>query len=287
MPNQRTQLLDEGYCIIPNALSSAFIAHLRESTDVLIDAMSQQERATHRSTGSMISVRKCEACGELAGHRDLHLALKVLGFSDWRYTNSGYIISKPPHSPPLFWHFDWSVWDHPFSYGRMPAQLFIMVYLVDTSRRNGCLRVIPRSHVNEHPLHEIMGQAHSDELRQGSDPSLIEFQPHPDAVDVTVKAGDLVIGDSRLIHGAHGNGSDHRRTVITLWFHPGFSSLPQPIQAFVAGGSRDLPDEMASWNPQVRQRLYDLLPVYEGKEKPPTSSRERLSREAFFAKQHA
>lgn len=285
MANLRTQLLDEGYCVIRGALSSAWITRLRNATDMLLDAMPKHEQSDQRSTGSMIETFKCETCGKLAGHPDLHQALEGLGFSDWRYT-SGYIISKPAHSPPLFWHFDWGGWNHPFSYGKMPVQLFIMAYLVDTNPHNGCLRVIPKSHIQEHRLHQSMGRAHTDELRRASDLSSIEFQADPDEADVAVQAGDLVIGDARLIHGAHANRSNDRRTVITLWFFPNYGSLPESIQGYVACRFRDEP-EMAAWNPQVRQRLYDLRPVYNGKKEPLPFSRERLSREAFFAQQES
>ena len=40
----------------------------------------------------------------------------------------------------------------------------------------------------------------------------------PGAVDVPVKAGDLVIGDSRLYHSAYENRSDERRTCVTMWW---------------------------------------------------------------------
>jgi hypothetical protein len=286
MPDSRTQLLDEGYCVIPNVLSPLFIARLREATDILAEAMTQEEREVQRSTGSMIPVTRSEVCGELVGHADLHGALEVFGFSDWRFT-SGYIISKPPHSPPLFWHFDWGGWDHPFSYGPIPVQLFVMVYLVDTSPQNGCLRVIPRSHIEEHRQHESMRRAHANELRTAADPSAVEFQSDPDEVDVAVKEGDLVVGDSRLIHSAHANDSDRRRTVITLWFFPNYGSLPEPIQGMVARLFADEPELTASWNHEVLRRFYDLRPVYEGTAEPLVFSRDRLSREAFFAKNRA
>jgi len=216
----------------------------------VLDAMPKHEQSDQRSTGSMIETFKCETCGKLAGHPDLHQALEGLGFSDWRYT-SGYIISKPAHSPPLFWHFDWGGWNHPFSYGKMPVQLFIMAYLVDTNPHNGCLRVIPKSHIQEHRLHQSMGRAHTDELRRASDLSSIEFQADPDEADVAVQAGDLVIGDARLIHGAHANRSNDRRTVITLWFFPNYGSLPESIQGYVACRFRDEP-EAASVSEQIQ-----------------------------------
>ena len=40
----------------------------------------------------------------------------------------------------------------------------------------------------------------------------------PGAVDVPVRAGDLVIGDSRMYHSAYQNNSDERRTCITMWW---------------------------------------------------------------------
>ncbi len=283
MASLQSQLLDEGYCVLPNVLSHAHIDHLRMATNHALEAMPPADREANRSTGSMIPIYKCEACGELVGHDDLHQALKVLGFRDWRYT-SGYIISKPPQSPPLFWHFDWGGWSHPSSYERMPVQVFIMAYLVDTHPGNGCLRVVPRSHLEDHPLHEKMRDAHTPQLLSASDLSAAEFQNCDGDVDVPVKAGDLVVGDSRLIHGAYANDSDSRRTVITMWFFPNYVSLPEPLQAYVARRFQDRPEEVASWSPAVRRRLYDLRPVYEGDQEPVPFSRERMSREAFFAK---
>eukprot|EP01044_Picomonas_judraskeda_P037000 COSAG03_NODE_16596_length_397_cov_0.627517_1_plen_48_part_10 len=29
-----------------------------------------------------------------------------------------------------------------------------------------------------------------------------------------------MLGDNRVLHGARRNGSDERRTVITIWYHP-------------------------------------------------------------------
>ena len=177
-----------------------------------------------------------------------------MGFDDVRFSE-GYLISKPPRSPQLFWHFDWMGWSHPRSYEKTPLQAFFMYYLVDTRRENGCLRVIPRSHIDEHPLHQILADAHSPDLRQAKELDRPEFSSYPDEVEVHVKAGDLVIGDSRLIHGSHPNDSDEERPVITLWMHPNFGQLPPPLQAFsaVRGTYSEWPEEaqtlMASMRP--------------------------------------
>jgi ectoine hydroxylase-related dioxygenase (phytanoyl-CoA dioxygenase family) len=91
--------------------------------------------------------------------------MENLRLDDTRFS-SGFVISKPPQSPPLFWHYDWAAWNHPYSYEVFPAQIFLMLYLVDTTPANGCLRVIPKSHIEDHPLHDVMGLPHAEELQR-------------------------------------------------------------------------------------------------------------------------
>ena len=98
-----------------------------------------------------------------------------------------------------------------------------MLYLVDTSPKNGCLRVIPKSHRQRVPL-DVHHPGHShwgeDVETDKALPEAVErgVAEQPGAVDVAVKAGDLVIGDSRLYHAARANASDARRTCLTMWY---------------------------------------------------------------------
>ena len=48
----------------------------------------------------------------------------------------------------------------------------------------------------------------------------------PGCIDVEVKAGDLVLGDARMLHAAHANKSDKRRTLITMWYLPEYEKFP-------------------------------------------------------------
>lgn len=174
--------------------------------------------------------------------------------------SSGFIISKPPHSPPLFWHQDWWGWNDPVSYEPLPQQVFLMYYLVDTSRENGCLRLIEGSHLKRHPLHDITPEAHTDDLRRVSDPDHPAYQSYPGERDVPVRAGDLVIGDSRLLHSAHANKTDQWRTVITLWYHPIYNELPESMRARLAN-RHPIPDH---WSEDAAQKIAPLMPLYEG-----------------------
>ena len=38
-----------------------------------------------------------------------------------------------------------------------------------------------------------------------------------------------MIGENRVLHGARQNASQDRRTVITIWYHPHYDSLPDRV----------------------------------------------------------
>ena len=93
-------------------------------------------------------------------------------------------------------------------------------------------------------------------------------------MDVGVKAGDLVIGDSRLLHSARANQTDCRRTVITLWYHPLFDELPEPMQAHLGKRAEGKPRPVDAWPEDARRRIENLTPVYEGLAEPLKWNRE-------------
>lgn len=132
-------------------------------------------------------------------------------------SSSGFIVSKPPKvAPPLFWHQDGMLWDDPSSYTDEPVQVFLMYYLIDTDRENGCLRVIPGSPRRRRRLHGLP-PAHGKEIATVSGDRPVP-QPDPD--------------EARLLHSAHPNRSDQRRTAVTLRFVPTYPDLPERFQAF-------------------------------------------------------
>ena len=73
--------------------------------------------------------------------------------------------------------------------------------------------------------------AHEPTLAEVRNPDDAAFASHPDEVDVPVAAGDVVVVDARLIHGAHPNRSGRERTNITLWWHPDYDGLPASLRA--------------------------------------------------------
>ena len=256
------QLIADGYCVVKGVLKEEMLTRLRSVTGELLDAQTEDERASHRSSGSMISVYVHSLFAELVVYPRTLQAMDALGFLRPKWS-SGYVISKPPQSPPLFWHQDWWGWNDPCSYTALPQQLFLMYYLVDTTPYNGCLRVIKGSHLNRHPLHDILPSAHGESLQRIDDVNHPVYQHFSGEVDIPVKAGDLVIGDSRLLHASHGNQSDERRTVITLWYHPFFALLPTGMQGHIGRLRQSFAWSDADW-----ARIAELAPVCESDVEP-------------------
>ena len=260
-----TQLIEQGYCLLPDILPDDLLTRLRAATDALLARQTPEQAAKFRAQGSMFPTTSDPLMAQLIALPQALDALRGLGFAHPTFSD-GYIISKPGHSPRLFWHYDWFGWQDARSYEPVPPQIFLMYYLSDTTPRNGCLRVIPGSHLHHNPLHDLLRAPHSKDLGAARDlETAPEFTTRPDEVDVPVKTGQLVIGDARLLHATHSNDTDERRTVITLWFQPDPASLPEPMQAQMAAKAQSPP---ADWPPQARESVLPLLARYEGSAAP-------------------
>ena len=147
----------------------------------------------------------------------LRAACRRLHLDNLKSSESIVMLSKPGHGPPLYWHQDCVFWNSPRAATPWPTRISLSFYLTDTRRENGCLRVIPGTHRRRIDLHDLLPNAHGAEIQAVTDLSHPMFGDHPEAVDVPVRAGDLIIGDNRLLHGAWPNTTDRRRTLILGW----------------------------------------------------------------------
>lgn len=226
-------LNENGYVVIPGLLEGEVVEALHARSQAILADLPVEHRERNRSQGSLVPLADHPAFADVIGSPALRAAFTAFGFPDPRFS-SGYLISKPPGGPPLFWHQDWWGWDDPISYTPQIAQIFVMIYLSDTSSENGCLRVIPGSHRRHHPLHDAPA-AHGEALSRVDDPNHPLYGRIEGEIDVPVMAGDVVFGDARILHAAHGNGSDAERSLLTLWYHPDYRSLPAGMRARIRG----------------------------------------------------
>ncbi|MEM7028663.1 MAG: phytanoyl-CoA dioxygenase family protein [Chloroflexota bacterium] len=268
---KREQFMQDGYYLFENILEPEFIQRLTDVSDTVLAQQEASHFEQQRTTGSMVLINwemayQYQALADLIAHPNILAEMTELGFPEPKFGH-GRIISKPPHSPPLFWHEDGRFWDDPVSYTTQPIQCFLMIYLTDTTPENGCLRVIPGTHRKRHALHDQAAPTHTDELRTYANPNNIAFQHAEGEIDVPIKAGDVVMGYGNIFHASHANQTDQKRTVLTMWYYPDFVNLPERSQATVALAENS--NRKVTTSPvQHLAHLDTLKIIYEGDAEP-------------------
>lgn len=262
---RRRELLHRGFVRFPGVLAPELLSRIQESARRHVAAVSAEHRAERRSQGCIIGITVDPLFAELACYKPALAALGSLGYQAPCFSN-GYIISKPPRGPRLYWHQDWYAWEDARSYELDPPQVALMYYLTETTRENGCLRVIPGSHRQRNPLHDQIGDPHRiATVRETEDLDHPAFSDRPDEADVPATPGDLLVVDARMLHAAHTNQSDQERPMLTLWYQPDMASLPERMQAQMYDKRQDPPDD---WPDDVKRRWMSVLVRYAGDAEP-------------------
>lgn len=273
------QLADDGLCVISGVIPDDLTSRLRRLArrKLLAETSAHLQRYAHH--GSLIPIRlEDDPHTELLTSSALHAAFGLLGFTDPRWI-SGYVITKPPHSPGLWWHQDWWAWEHELSFAERPPQIFCMLYLQPTRKENGALRAVPGSHRTWHPLHTALPEPHTADI-ESRPQNTVSHLPVPDEITVEAEPGDLVVGDVRVLHATHPNGTDTARTAVDLLFAPHFQDLPEEFRAHYV---RQFCLPEAGWwrqpgHPLRGTRVSHVLPTYDGPDHPPVTYRRRPRR---------
>jgi ectoine hydroxylase-related dioxygenase (phytanoyl-CoA dioxygenase family) len=140
-----------------------------------------------------------------------------------------HVFCKPAgdgHETP--WHQDGHYWPI-----RPLATCTVWVALDASTTENGCLRVIPRSHLarTSHPhLHEDRQDL---VLQQRLPESTFDASS---AVDLELLPGQMSMHDVYMVHGAAANHSARRRAGVALRYMPGSSVFERDLDP-VAGRS--------------------------------------------------
>ncbi|MCS6835289.1 MAG: phytanoyl-CoA dioxygenase family protein [Anaerolineae bacterium] len=125
--------------------------------------------------------------------------------------SSHFIAKEPLVGRATPWHEDSSYWKGRLD--RMDQIVTIWLALDRTDRENGCLRVIPGSHLNggfsEYEAVDKAVNTFGSEIR----PDLIDESK---AVDFELEPNTCSLHDGRIIHGADANTSSRRRAGYTM-----------------------------------------------------------------------
>ena len=128
---------------------------------------------------------------------------------------TSHFISKDPFTGRATpWHEDSAFWN-----GRLSAYdhiVTVWLALGPSNRENGCMRVIPGSHLNggfsEGYVPTDMSVQTFHAQLSGVDESM--------AVDFELQRGEFSLHDGRIVHGAKPNTSSIRRTGYTMRYFP-------------------------------------------------------------------
>src|SRR5262249_17984497 len=129
---------------------------------------------------------------ELAAHpRVLDAVESVLGPDLFVWATE--LFAKHPHDPAVAigWHRD-----APYLGLAEGRHTTVWIALADSTPENGCMRVLPRTAERPAPN------------RDGDKPTREE---EPALADVVLRAGELSLHASDVIHGSNPNRSDHKR----------------------------------------------------------------------------
>ena len=120
------------------------------------------------------------------------------------------------------WHQDGHYWPI-----RPLANCTVWVALEESTVENGCLRVIPRSHIGKQ-LHEHLHEDRSDlTLNQRLANGTFD---ETSAVNLELQPGEMSLHDVYMIHGADANRSNKRRTGVALRYMPSSSVFERQLR---------------------------------------------------------
>lgn len=180
----KTQLADfiqAGYTIIPNAVPTTLLQNLRQlfdekmnDTDVADKVVQTVNGQNYISNIEYLFKSSNLACLELLGLPFiLETAEKICG-QDFFLIQEFAVIKMLGDNIEVLWHQD--------MLHRHTGNCFTMgIYLDDANAGDGCLRVVPKSHLSSKDICDLKQQLY---------------------IEVPVKAGDILIHDMMLAHSS-------------------------------------------------------------------------------------
>jgi phytanoyl-CoA hydroxylase len=231
----------EGYLVLPGLLNAADLAPARAAMEQKVDAIASELLRAGLISDTLPSepfetrlARLFENLGErefllygrswrdrLPGYYHLMANPKILDVVESLigpeiFANPVYNVR--PKVPKVAagivpWHQDKSYW-----VGAKAAPVItVWIPLVDATFENGCLHILPRTHMRRvlgHHAETYSGTAYTEVNAKHIRPHLHE------AVAVPLAAGGAIVFNDRLIHSSTANNSDHVRWSVDLRYQP-------------------------------------------------------------------
>lgn len=234
----------EGYAFpfdaIPAAEAASYVAKL-DSYDAILgeEAQKQLKIKAHVAAPWIIG---------LARNKNILDAVESLIGPDILLFGTSMFSKKARDVRFVSWHQDAAY------YGLDPQQeVTCWVGLTDADTENGCMRVIPGSHLGADAVHE---ETYDPQNMLGRGQTIRDIDDGK-AVYMPVKAGQFSMHHERTIHGSMPNPSDRRRVGISFFYMPTHvrSTIGRRTATLVRGT-----DKYGHWDPEPMPKT-DLDPV--------------------------
>ena len=150
-----TQFAADGWALLPQFIRADELSALAAAVeDVLV---LERPPCMQRPGNDLVPLRwNDRIVATILGDDRRIAALEALVRAQQLGWISGYVSTKAPHSPALWWHQDWWCWDDPVSYRKDTSQIALLCYLGPTDAASGALRLLPGSHHESLPLHALL-----------------------------------------------------------------------------------------------------------------------------------
>jgi len=234
----------EGYAFpfdaIPAAEAASYVAKL-DSYDAILgeEAQKQLKIKAHVAAPWIVG---------LARNKNILDAVESLIGPDILLFGTSMFSKKARDARFVSWHQDAAY------YGLDPQQeVTCWVGLTDADTENGCMRVIPGSHLGADAVHD---ETYDPQNMLGRGQTIRDIDDGK-AVYMPVKAGQFSMHHERTIHGSMPNPSDRRRVGISFFYMPAHvrSTIGRRTATLVRGT-----DKYGHWDPEPMPKT-DLDPV--------------------------
>jgi len=155
--------------------------------------------------------------------------------------HSKMTMKEPKQGGAWEWHQDYGYWYHNFCL--FPRLISCMIAVDDSTRENGCLRVLRGSHQMGRIEHGQSGE------QTGADGERVaEALERLDCVNVEMQAGDALFFDCNLLHRSEPNLSTKPRWTLIGCYNAASNSPYQPTRhPFYTPLERSHDDDLRRW----------------------------------------
>lgn len=201
------QYQHDGYVIARNVLDSGLIQEARTHIEWLL---AKHPDLRGEQLGHTLVQNDPFWVRLISDDRLLNVAEQFIGPNIALFA-SHYIAKQPFNGQAVLWHQDGSYW--PLE----PMQVVTLWLAIDDSTpENGCMRVIPGSHVMD--IQEVYKRTDvGNVLGSSMDSSLVDESK---AFDLVLNAGDVSIHHPNTVHGSNANHSPRWRRGLTIRYIP-------------------------------------------------------------------